>query len=420
MTNNIAKSTKGPFMRIGNTFIRCFIFALRQLFLISILLYIFTCYAQSLLHWVPCTLYADRPETVDLDMIFPTSWECQENEVQHGFLNVSLIFRNFGSTFTLMIWCFLARDPQEVFSYVIQLADLDQYKEEASKSGIFTFFYIYWMVMILFVYNFVTAEVMQICDLLRFNMLHQVEVVFLRPKGHDFFYCIEWQLNMTSQRGGMIIEYYSKRLHQAQTDGITIDRIDDKESSEYTREKGSFLSHGLHSAVSGGTSRISDLPHFSIAEDDDDDDDDDEEEEEEEKGDDHDHHDSISSQDSEVIVKRGEAGIILGGNEHLGTAKGRLTDDKIGIENPMSVRRANPVTNLRTSKYGPSGHQSGRMSSGVVSGRRDTLRVTRTGKPGSLDMLSNLVTKRDLPSGQVLVDPIAEQVEKSNKREYHR
>lgn len=173
-----------------------------------------------------------------------------------------------------------------------------------------------------------------------------------------------------------------------------------------------------------------------------------------------------------MIVKRGEAGLTLGGNEHLGTAKGRLTDDKIGIENPMSVRRANPVSNLRTSKYGPSGRQSGRMSSGVVSGRRDTLRVTRTGKRGSLDMLSNLVTKRDLPSGQVrvvdersdelrwhehltfdmrhqslhqrssvisqrhepipfsfaihfapsqvLVDPLAEQAEKSNKREYHR
>ena len=46
-------------------------------------------------------------------------------------------------------------------------------------------------------------------------MLHQVEVVFLKPKNSEFFYAVEWNLNMTSQRGGMIIEYYSKKLAQA-------------------------------------------------------------------------------------------------------------------------------------------------------------------------------------------------------------
>ena len=226
--------------RIGNTFVRCFIFALRQLFLSGIFLYVFSCWAQALLYWVPCTLYGDRPETIELDWIYPVDWKCEPNIVQHGFLNANLVFKNFGSTFLLMMWSFLAQDPQEVFSYVIQLADLEEYGEISSKKGIFTFFYVYYIVMILVVYNFVTAEVMQICDLLRFNMLHNVEVVFLRPKGHDFFYCIEWQLNMTSQRGGMIIEYYSKRLHQAQGDGeLTIDHIDDRETKGFTtRVKG--------------------------------------------------------------------------------------------------------------------------------------------------------------------------------------
>ena len=118
-----------------------------------------------------------------------------------------------------------------------------------------------------------------------------------------------------------------------------------------------------------------------------------------------------------MMVKRGEAGTTLGGNEHLGTCTGRLIDDKIGIANPMSVFREGPTTSsIRTSKYGPSCRSGG----SVVSSRRASLRVTRAGKRGSLDMLSNLVTKRNLPSGQVLVDPLAEQLEKANRDQYRR
>ena len=81
-SKRVTKSTKGPLMRIGNTFVRCFEFAIRQLFLISIFIYGFTCIGQMLLFWVPCTMYGERPKSVPLHMIYPEYWKCQENAIE--------------------------------------------------------------------------------------------------------------------------------------------------------------------------------------------------------------------------------------------------------------------------------------------------------------------------------------------------
>ncbi|GMH65030.1 hypothetical protein TL16_g04101 [Triparma laevis f. inornata] len=400
--HNHTKSSKGPLMRIGNTFVQCFNLAIRQVFLISIVLYIFTSLAQALFSWVPCTLFGDYPG--DKEMIKThLPYKCEANVKDYGFLNVNLVFEDFARTFGMFLWCFFSRNPQEVFNYIIQLADLEKYNETdgggprtVGKTTIFMFFYLYYTIMILFIYNFVTAEIMQICDLLRFNMLHQVEVVFLKPKNSEFFYAVEWKLNMTSQRGGMIIEYYSKKLAQA-IGGGTLD------SSDAWGGDDDFTSEQLPAPRS---------THYAVQEPKKDVVGEDEEDEE-------------SDEEQETYVRGSEA-VTLGGNEHLGSKTSRLTDDS--KKNPVTSK---PRSSVQTASVKSVRSSTSRSSSGggsmhsVINNRRAGLysgrargSITRDGKGSSLDMLSNLVRQRDLPSGEVLVDPTTQHKKKKNQAKY--
>ncbi|GMH52844.1 hypothetical protein TrRE_jg9025, partial [Triparma retinervis] len=230
-----SKSSKGPVMRLANTFVQCFYFALRQAFLVSLVLYIFACLFQSVLYWVPCTTFGDYLGTDKMLKGAYLPEECGRNIVDYGYLNVSLVFRDFGRTLVSIGVAFFMKDPQEIFGYVIQLADHPDYDELANKRLIFTLFFAYYISMILFIFNFVTAEIMQLSDLLRFNMLHQVEMDFLKPDNSDFVYCIEWKLNLTSRRGAMIIEYYTKKLNNDASDD---DRSDDNDEEYYSENEG--------------------------------------------------------------------------------------------------------------------------------------------------------------------------------------
>ncbi|GMH84716.1 hypothetical protein TrST_g13219 [Triparma strigata] len=399
--NNHTKSSKGPLMRIGNTFVHCFIFSVRQVLLISIVLYIFASFGQALFSWVPCTLFGDYPG--DDDMVKDhLPFKCEKNEIDYGFLNVNVAFEDFARTFGMFLWCFFSRNPQEVFNYIIQLSDLDKYdqddgKRSVGKTVIFTFFYCFYTVMILFIYNFVTAEIMQICDLLRFNMLHQVEVVFLKPKKSEFFYAVEWTLNMTSQRGGMIIEYYSKKLAQA-IGGGTLD------SAEGYVQDDDFENLSIRST------------HYAVQKSFD----------KKDSGEEYAEENSEDEEDDKETFLRGSEAVTLGGNEHLGSKTSRLTDD--GKKNPVASKpraAANKSGGKTMSSRASSSRASSSRASSIHSRRaslnsRNRGSITRDGKGSSLDMLSNLVRQRNLPSGEVLVDPKTQRNTKREKQKFQK
>jgi len=49
-------STKGSFMKIANTFLYTFTFAIRQFVLVFLLTYMFAAVAEYLFEWMPCTV----------------------------------------------------------------------------------------------------------------------------------------------------------------------------------------------------------------------------------------------------------------------------------------------------------------------------------------------------------------------------
>ena len=354
--NERGKSKKGPIMKIGNTFIRCFAFTIRRLLLVFLVIYVFTCFFQSALYWVPCTLFGDYQGTDDDLMKWFTPWYekgCERNNVDAGFLNVTLVFRNFAVTFTVFLWAFFSRDPQEIFAYVIQKADDDKHSEVANKRLIFLLFYTFYIFIIVFAYNFLTAEIMQLCDVLRFNLLHQTEIEYLKPSGRgeevNYFYSIEWKLNINSQRCAMIIEYYTQRLAEAIIDN---DSDEDNLSEDDHAPRGSVMNDGGGGGGGG----------------DDDDDDDDEH--------------NNNNDESEI-----ELSAVNGGKP----AKASEINDKARADLKMS----NPLrdsTRMMT-------HREKSMR------RKSTKKAANAKRQSALHRLPIFVKKRELPSGEVMVDP---------------
>ena len=78
--NSQAKSSKGPVMRIANTFVQCFTFALRQMLLIFLFVYVFACLFQCVLWWVPCTTFGDFVGT-ERTLKEAYSGNCEENHL---------------------------------------------------------------------------------------------------------------------------------------------------------------------------------------------------------------------------------------------------------------------------------------------------------------------------------------------------
>lgn len=230
--NDAGKSAKGSFMRICQTFLYTFIFALRQFFLVFLIIYCFAAVAEYAFFWMPCTVQGgwfdlDQEELVDFgDKYYFTSKEennqCEFVDETIGTLDINLIFNQLSSICLQLAWSFVSRDPQQLFAYMVGKANEENLREVASKKAIFTFFFVYYTFMITFQYNIITAELMQLCDLLRFNMLHKSEVVYLKPKGCPYVFSIEWRLDVNSIRGQMIMEYYNKKL-SLQHEGDEID-----------------------------------------------------------------------------------------------------------------------------------------------------------------------------------------------------
>jgi len=376
-----SKSSKGPIMRIGNTFVHCFWFALRQILLIGLLIYLFTCWFQALLYWVPCTIFGDYQGT-DNELSSLYGGNCEMNNVDNGFLNVSLVFYDFGRTFAAMLFTFFMKDPQEIFAYVIQLADEEEYKDVASKKLVFAAFFSYYLIMIVFVYNFVTAEIMQICDLLRFNMLHQVDVAFLKPKNSDFVYCIEWKLNMTSRRGGMIIEYYTKRLHASgQNAGEDGDEALDQEHEVQKRTQGR---RPMNRETNGGNKvdiPLGNLRKASVA----------------------DLKEKAFTDDADGFELK-EINL----SEQRRNTRGADDDDSFQVGNPLN--HASQKMRSRLSTGSAASAMSAMRNSHNMDLRRESLNIGGTKKPytkrpSALDCLPTLVKSRELPHGEIWVDP---------------
>ena len=388
-----SKSSKGPIMRLANTFVQCFYFALRQVFLIGLVIYIFACLFQSVLFWVPCTTYGDFSGTDKMlkETYFPG--ECERNTVDFGYLNVSLVFRDFGRTIVSIGVAFFMKDPQEIFAYVIQLADQPKYDEIANKRLIFALFFSYYITMILFIFNFVTAEIMQLSDLLRYNMLHQVEIDFLKPNNSNFVYCIEWKLNVTSRRGAMIIEYYTKRLNDASDE-----RLDDSDEESY-----STSDENENSGAEGG---IEADTHW-------------------ERGESMGSRNSVGSPCRESrFMKRSTIGgktvTVTKQIKRSGTSwvKERAEDED-GVElqevrltdNPLN--NASPSMRSRLSTGGSS--SVGVRNQGEAKATQLSRSSSRARRQSTLELLPTLVKSRKLPHGEVWVDPRRQRSSSKNR-----
>ncbi|GMI44612.1 hypothetical protein TrCOL_g347 [Triparma columacea] len=319
--------------------------------------------------------------------------ECERNTVDFGYLNVSLVFRDFGRTIVSIGVAFFMKDPQEIFAYVIQLADQPKYDEIANKRLIFALFFSYYITMILFIFNFVTAEIMQLSDLLGYNMLHQVEIDFLKPNNSNFVYCIEWKLNVTSRRGAMIIEYYTKRLNDASDE-----RLDDSDEESY-----STSDENENSGAEGG---IEADTHW-------------------ERGESMGSRNSVGSPCRESrFMKRSTIGgktvTVTKQIKRSGTSwvKERAEDED-GVElqevrltdNPLN--NASPSMRSRLSTGGSS--SVGVRNQGEAKATQLSRSSSRARRQSTLELLPTLVKSRKLPHGEVWVDPRRQRSSSKNR-----
>ena len=159
-------SSKGNFMKISNTFLYTFTFALRQFFLVFLTIYMFAALAEWLFGWMPCTVCIDfqtvpqegesREDSLvrfgELYYGARGDMACEYADPGLGSLDINLVFSQFSSVVIMLFWCFVSRDPQEPFTYLISKANEEEYRERASKKAIFVFFLVYFCFMITFQY----------------------------------------------------------------------------------------------------------------------------------------------------------------------------------------------------------------------------------------------------------------------------
>jgi len=143
------------------------VFALRQFFLVFLIIYMFAALAEHFFQWMPCTVFRDFKtydssveSDADLkffgDLYYMTDAEdenqCEYADPDLGSLDINLVFSQFSSIIIMLFWCFVSRDPQEPFTYMISKANVEEMRDKASKKMIFIFFLAYFCFMITFTY----------------------------------------------------------------------------------------------------------------------------------------------------------------------------------------------------------------------------------------------------------------------------